>query len=324
MTVPFSRPGAVDLSGLKKSASAGQAPSGPQRPHAAGGAPPGGGSGAYSVDLNQDNFQTEMQRSMQVPVVLSFWSRQSPPSQQLNAMLEKLADEFEGRFLFAKVDIDANPQIAQAVGVPGAPLVGVVLGGQLAPLAQNAVPEDELRQVLNQVVQTAVANGMNGRVEPREGAGTSQADTGEAESMAEEEGDPKYAEAEAALAAGEIDAAIAAYERVLEENPGDDQATIGLARTRLVARTQEIDVAAAREAAAANPADVETQIQVADADLLGGHVEDAFDRLVQTVTRVGGDERDRVRRHLVELFEIVGNDDPRVPVFRTRLANALF
>jgi putative thioredoxin len=312
MSVPFSRPGAVDLSSLKSAApGAGAAPGTGPRPPA--------GSGAYSVDLDQSNFQAEMQRSMQVPVVVSFWSRQEPVSVELNASLEALADEFDGKFLFAKVDVDANPQIVQAVGVPGAPLVAVALGGQLAPLAQEAVPLDQLRQILEQVVQTAVANGVTGRVEPRAGA----APAGDEED-AEPAVDPKYAAAEEALSAGDLDGAIAAYEQVLKSDPADDEARTGLARTKLVARTREVDVNAARDAAAASPNDVEAQIRVADVDLLGGHVEDAFERLVTTVTRVAGPDRDRVRTHLVELFEIVGNEDPRVRTFRTRLASALF
>jgi len=311
MSVPFSRPGAVDLSSLKP---------GPPGPGAPGGGPrPPAGSGAYSIDLDESNFQAEMQRSMQVPVVVSFWSRQERASIELNASLEALADEFAGKFLFAKVDVDANPQIVQAVGIPGAPLVAVALGGQLAPLAQEAVPLDQLRQVLEQVVQTAVANGVTGRVEPRAGAASEGV-----EEKDEPAADPRYAAAEEALSAGDLDGAIAAYEQVLQNDPSDDEARTGLARTKLVARTREVDLNAARDAAAASPDDVEAQIQVADVDLLGGHVEDAFERLVTTVARVAGADRDRVRTHLVELFEIVGNEDPRVRTFRTRLASALF
>jgi putative thioredoxin len=312
MSVPFSRPGAVDLSALKSTAP----PAGGARPGTAGGSPTTGGSGAYSVDLDESNFQDEMQRSMQVPIVLSFWSRQAPVSLQLNESLEGLADEFGGRFLLAKVDVDANPQIAQAVGIPGAPLVAVALGGRLAPLTQDNIAIDELRQVLEQVVQSAAANGVTGRVEPRGGPAQPEAE--------EPESDPRYAEAEEALTAGDLEGAVAAYQRLLKENPGDDVARTGLAQVELVSRTRDVDLDAARHAAAADPGDVDAQINVADVDLMGGHVEDAFDRLVSTIARVSGEDRDKARTHLVELFEIVGNDDPRVRTFRTRLANALF
>jgi putative thioredoxin len=309
MSVPFSRPGAVDLSSLKP-ASQGAAGS-------AGAGQGSAGSGAYSVDLTAENFQAEMQRSTQVPVALCFYSPQSPDSLELARTLGRLADEFEGRFLLALLDVDANPQIAQSVGVPGVPLLAVALSGQLQPIAQQNVPESELRQVMQQVVQTAAANGLTGRVEPRGGA----AEQGE---PAEEASDPRYAEAEEALARDDLEGAIDAYERVLKESPGDAEARARLATARLYARTRDADVDAVRRAAAADPADVDAQIRVADVDLAGGHVEDAFDRLVTTVGRVFGEDRDRVRTHLVELFEIVGSEDPRVRTFRTRLANALF
>jgi putative thioredoxin len=311
MSVPFSRPGAVDLSSLKAAApAAGATP----------GTTPGAGvvaGGAYSVEVTAQNFQAEMQRSTQLPVALCIYSPESPESVELARTLGRLADEFEGRFLLALLDVDANPQIAQSIGAPGVPLFAVALQGQLQPIAQQNVPEADLRQVLQQVVQSAVANGMTGRAEPRAG-------TAAEEEPAEPEADPKYAEAEEAVAAGDLDGAIAAYERLLQDNPTDDEARTGLARVRLVARSRDVDAEAVRRAAAADPSDVEAQINVADVDLLGGHVEDAFDRLVTTVARVVGEDRDRVRTHLVELFEMVGPEDPRVRTFRTRLANALF
>jgi putative thioredoxin len=307
MTVPFSRPGAVDLSSLKS----------PAAGTAAGGAPGGSLGGAYSVDITTENFQAEMQRSMQMPVAVCFYSPQSAESVELARTLSRLVDELEGRVLLALLDVDANPQIAQSIGVPGVPLFAIALQGQLQPIAQQNVPEADLRDVLNQVVQSATANGMTGRAQPRTAAPAE-------EEPAEPASDPKYAEAEEALAAGDLDAAVAAYQRLLQAEPGDEQARTGLARVQLVARTREVDLDAAREAAASDPADVDAQIKVADVDLMGGHVEDAFDRLVSTVRRVAGDDRDRVRTHLVELFEIVGHEDPRVRTFRTRLASALF
>jgi putative thioredoxin len=309
MSAPFSRPGAVDLSALKSSASGGQ------QPAAAPGTPAGG---AYTVEITADNFQTEMQRSTQLPVALCFYSPQSPDSVELAQTLSRVGDELDGKVLVALLDVDANPQLAQSIGVPGVPLFAIALQGQLQPVAQQNLPEADVRGVLEQVVQSAVANGMTGRVEPRAGAEAG------AEDETEPAADPKYAEADEAVASGDLDAAVAAYQRLLQESPGDDHARTGLARVQLVARTREIDADAARSAAADNPGDVEAQIRVADVDLLGGHVEDAFDRLVGTVRRVGGEERDRVRTHLLELFEIVGNDDPRVRTFRGRLASALF
>lgn len=314
MTVPFSRPGAVDLSGLAQAKpQPGASPAG--APAGAGGA---GGSGAYAVDITSENFQAEVQRSASVPVVLCFYSPQSPDSVDLVATLGRLADEFEGRLLLARVDVDANPEVAQAVGAPGVPLVAVALGGQLAPIAQQNVPEGELRQVLQQVVQTAVANGVTGRVEPQPADQPVQpADT-------DEEPDPRYAEAEDALASGDVEGAVAAYQRLVDADPGDTEAKRGLGAANLMQRTQGVDLATARAAAAGSPDDVAAQIMVADLDVLGGHVDDAFDRLVQTVARTSDEDRTAAKTHLLELFDLVGNDDPRVLTYRTRLASALF
>jgi putative thioredoxin len=310
MSAPFSRPGAVDLSSLKSSATGG--------PSAAAG-PGSAAAGTYTVEITADNFQAEMQRSMEVPVALCFYSPQSPDSVELAQTLSRVGDELDGKVLVALLDVDANPQLAQSIGVPGVPLFAIALQGQLQPVAQQKLPEADLRRVLEQVVQSAVANGMTGRVEPRAGA----AEAG-GEEETEPAPDPKYAEADEAVASGDLDGAVAAYQRLLQDNPGDDEARTGLARVQLVARTREVDANAARSAAADNPGDVDAQIKVADVDLIGGHVEDAFDRLVGTVRRVSGEDRDRVRTHLLELFEIVGNDDPRVRAFRGRLASALF
>jgi putative thioredoxin len=145
------------------------------------------------------------------------------------------------------------------------------------------------------------------------------------ESEAEEpESDPRYAAAEEALMVGELDRAIAEYDKLLAASPGDEEASVGRARALLMQRTSGVDLQAARDAAAASPDDVEAQILVADLDLLGGHVDDAFQRLIDVVRRTTGEERDRARLHLIELFAVVGNSDPRVLKGRQQLASALF
>jgi putative thioredoxin len=145
-----------------------------------------------------------------------------------------------------------------------------------------------------------------------------------AESDDEPESDPRFAEADAALASDDLDGAIAAYQRLVEANPSDGDARGRLAGARLMLRTKGLDAATAREAAAADPADVDAQLRAADLDVVGGHVDDAFNRLVEAVRRMAGDERDRVRQHLLELFEAVGPDDPRVATARRALSAALF
>lgn len=323
-TPQFSRPGAVDLSALKRPAGqAGQTPGGPAG--AAGAAPSGrttpaaAGGGSYSVDLNEQNFQTEMQGATNVPVVLVFYSAQMAESVTLAEDLDALADEFEGRFLLGKVDVDVSPGIAQALQIPSVPLVALAMGGQLAPLLQEAPPVDQLRSLLTQVLQAATAQGMTGRVQPRSAA--------PADEEAEELVDPRYAPAQEALAEGDVDRAVAEYEKLVEANPADAEAAGGLAMAKVLQRTSAVDAEAAkaaRSAAAKAPDNVDAQTLVADLDLLGGHVDDAFDRLVDVVRRTAGDDRDRARNHLLGLFAAVGNEDPRVLKGRAKLASALF
>ena len=140
----------------------------------------------------------------------------------------------------------------------------------------------------------------------------------------EEQPDPRYAAAQQALEDNDIDGAVAEYQRLVDANPADTEAAAGLAMAKVLQRTQDVDLNAARAAAAADPDDVAAQSLVADLDLLGGHVDDAFARLVDLVRRTTGDERNLAREHLLGLFAAVGNDDPRVLRGRQNLASALF
>ncbi|HYO41375.1 MAG TPA: tetratricopeptide repeat protein [Nocardioidaceae bacterium] len=311
---PFTRPGAVDLSALKR-------PPAPTPASPRGGAPagtPGAGSGAYSVVLDEQNISAQLEASLDAPVLLVVYSpRQAPASAQLAADLDALADEFEGRFLLGKVDVDTSPQLAQALQVPSVPLVALVVQGRMMPLLQDAPPLDELRSLLLQVLQQMATQGVTGRHQPRSvGAGPVEED--------EEHVDPRYAPAQDALAAGDLAGAVAEYQKLVDANPADAEAAGGLAMARLLERTQDVDSAAARAAAAERRDDVDAQTLVADLDMLGGHVEDAFTRLVDLVRRTAGTERDRARTHLLGLFAAVGNDDPRVLRGRQQLASALF
>ncbi|WP_435771671.1 co-chaperone YbbN [Nocardioides sp. SYSU DS0651] len=318
---PFSRPGAIDLSALKRPAP--QQPAG--RPGGAapsGGAPFGGGGSAYSVAVDEANFQTVLEASMTAPVVLVFHSpSRSPESDQLARDVAQVADEYDGRFLAATVDVDAVPQIAQAMQIPQVPLMLVILDGRPAtqPIP-GAAPIDDLRALFNQLAQQLTAQGIAGRHQPNAFGGAAAAE-GEG---AEDEVDPRYAPAQDALAAGDIDGAVGEYQKLVDANPADHEAAAGLAMAKVLQRTQGVDLNAARAEAAANPDDVDAQTLVADLDMLGGHVEDAFARLVELVRRSSGKDRDRAREHLVGLFAAVGNEDPRVLKGRQALASALF
>jgi putative thioredoxin len=267
--------------------------------------------------VDESNFQPVLESSMNAPVLLAFYSgSRSPESVRLADDLQVLSNEFEGRFLLGRVDIDAVPQIAQAVQVPSVPYVFLVAQGRPLPLLQSAAPIEDLRAAITQVLQQLTTGGFTGRHQPR--AGEVDAETGE------ETVDPRYVPAQDALERGDVDAAVAEYQKLVDANPADAEAAAGLAMAKVLKRTTGVDLNAARAAAAASPDDVDAQTLVADLDLLGGHVDDAFNRLIDLVRRTTEGDRDRARTHLIDLFGAVGNADPRVQRARRDLASALF
>jgi putative thioredoxin len=298
----FSRPGAIDLSALKKPASqAGQQAAG----------------GSFVVDVTEQDFQQiALEASVQHVVVLNLWSARSPQSQSFNQVLADITDSFGGQILLAQVDVDSNPAIAQAVGAQGVPFVLGLVKGQPVPLFQGTKDEAEVRALFEELVKVAVQNGVVGRV----------ASAGVA-APAEEAGpqdDPRFTAADEAFAAGDFDAAIAEYEKLVAQHPAESEIAERLAGVKLIKRTKDADLQEARKTAGDNPDDVAAQLLVADLDVSGGHVQDAFDRLIELIGRLGPDERDPVREHLLELFLIVGMADPRVAQARRRLATALY
>jgi putative thioredoxin len=306
---PFSRPGAIDLSALKRPASA--PPAGPSA-----GAPAGA---SYWLEVDEQSFQATLEASMTAPVLLVFYSpSRLPESEKMARDLATVAEEYEGRFLAALVDIDISPAIAQAVQLPSVPYVFAVLDGRPAPLIQDVLSLDDLRGAINQVMQQLTAQGLTARHQPRPGAPA--ADGAEDEPAA----DPRYAAAEDALVANDFDRAVVEYEKLVTANPADAEAAAGLAMARVLQRTDGVDDAAARAAADSAPDDVGAQTLVADLDLVVGQVDDAFTRLVELVRRTAGDDRNAAREHLLGLFAAVGNEDPRVLKGRQALASALF
>ncbi|MGW2638672.1 tetratricopeptide repeat protein [Streptomyces sp. NPDC001348] len=289
----------------------------------------GGGAGAVSpadlvIDVDEATFERDvLQRSAEVPVVIDFWAEWCQPCKQLSPVLERLAVEYNGRILLAKIDVDANQMLMQQFGVQGIPAVFAVVAGQALPLFQGAAGEAQIRQTLDQLVQVAEQRfGLTGlSVDPDAAPGDGA--TPEA-SVPAGPYDALLEAAVQALDAGDLGGAVQAYRNVLNDDPANTEAKLGLAQAELLQRVQGADPQQVRRDAADRPNDIEAQIAAADLDLVGGHVEDAFGRLIETVQRTVGDDRDTVRRRLLELFEVVGPEDPRVVGARRALARALF
>ncbi|MDT0214564.1 tetratricopeptide repeat protein [Rothia sp. ARF10] len=342
-TPPSGARGAIDLSALGRGAApAGQAgPAGPagSAPAGASGSPGGlAGSGGPAggptptglpegvlVEVTDATFSEVMNRTLKVPAVLVLWSSAHEQTVGLAERVAAAAARLEGRVFVVSADVQTSPAIlqafqqviVQAFGQLTVPVTFGLLQGQPVPLFPGIPPDEEIGLVLDQLVQAAVQNGITGRVDLGPAAGGTADDE-----MAPLP--PLLQEAYDAIDRGDLEAAVTAYEKALAANPKDHEAELGLAQVRLMQRTDGIDAQAVRAAAAASPEDVDAQIAVADLDVLGGHVADAFTRLIDTVRATEGDERDRARTHLLELFNVVGNHDERVRKGRTALMNALF
>ncbi len=299
--------GAVDLSTLRNRPAAAPADAAPVS------------ASALVMDVTDETFAQVLELSRTVPVVIDLWAEWCGPCKQLSPILERVVTELAGRLVLAKVDVDANPQLSQAFRAQSIPMVVALIGGQPVPLFTGAVPEQQVREVFAQLLQLAEQNGITGTIDVSEDAdGVADAEP------AEPALPPLHAEAFDAIEAGDYARAITAYEQALAENPRDEDARAGLGQVKLLDRVQGLDLQEARAAAAAEPRNVDAQFAIADLDLAGGHVDDAFGRLLDLFAELPDDERAPVRARLLELFGLIGDSDPRVLRARGRLSSLLF
>ena len=312
--------GAVDLSALRaradaaRSSESGGGPAGAQQGGSTNGSAQPAERGGWVVDVTEQSFQAEvLERSLQVPVVVDLWATWCQPCKQLSPVLERLAEQGGGTWILAKIDIDANPRIAQAFGVQSVPTVIALAGGQPVEAFSGAQPEPQVRQWIEALVKAFR--------DKLPGIKAAEAATSGAEAPPVE--DPRFTEAEDALERGDYPAAEEAYQRILAAEPANEQAAAALAQVRFLARAEAADPAAIARADAA-PDDVDAQLAAADAEVANDNAEGAFARLVAAVGRTGGAERDRVREHLVGLFALFPSDDGRVIAARRALARVLF
>ncbi|WP_307128834.1 tetratricopeptide repeat protein [Streptomyces sp. B1I3] len=320
----MSMSGVVDLAAVK---AAGEAKAKAEQARAESARQGGGGAvppASLVFDVDEAGFETDvLQRSTEVPVVIDFWAEWCEPCKQLGPLLERLAAEYNGRFVLAKVDVDANQMLMQQFGIQGIPAVFAVVAGQALPLFQGAAPESQIRQTLDQLIQVGEERfGLTGIVVDQDAAAA--AEDGVPAEVPAGPYDALLEAAAQALDANDFGGAVQAYKNVLSDDPANIEAKLGLAQAELLGRVAGTDPQQVRKEAAENAADPAAQMAAADLDLVGGHVEDAFGRLVETVRRTFGDDRDAVRVRLLELFEVIGPEDPRVAAARTALARVLF
>ena len=307
----FNRPGAVDLSQLAQRAKQ-SAPASPLGQRTAGGA-------SYVIEVTEQTFEAEtIRKSVKHPVVVELYSPRVATGQQLSDALIEIANASEGKFVLARLNVDAAPGIVQALGLQAVPTVIALINGQLAPLFQGVLPKDQVQAAIDQLLTAAVANGIVGRAQP---VGSEQAP--EPEPEPEPEPDPRFAAADAAFERGDFAAAREEFDKLLQANPNDTEAQIGRAQAGLFARAAVLDPPSTL-AAAADSDDLDIQLAAADVEMITGQAEAAFTRLIGMIKSLSGEERNQVRVRLLELFETLGNTDERVLKARRDLMTVLF
>ena len=351
----FSMAGAIDLGARQAAAK--------RREQAPQGEASGVGS-SFVFEVTDATFNTDVvARSQSAPVIVDLWAEWCEPCKQLGPVLERLANEAAGDWLLAKVDVDANPQLAAALQVQSIPMVVAVIGGQLVDGFLGALPEPQVRQWIDQILQVADQLAMPARVrqeaatsdetanaeagagqpgaassagEPGGGPGQpdgpggpgrmgqGEAGPGGPPSPAEMLGDQRFETVQNAMDAGDIDTAATTLEQVLADSPGHPVAKAWLAQVELLRRVNSYDRSKVNRSAQEHPDDPEAQTKAADLELANGQVEESFDRLLGVFQRTAGDERDKVRQHLLELFDVLPPRDPRVTKARSRLSSLLF
>ncbi|MGH3274961.1 MAG: tetratricopeptide repeat protein [Streptosporangiaceae bacterium] len=319
MTQPqgFSIQGAVDL-GARQAAA--------QRRQQAAQAPAAGPAAGAVLEVTDETFNSDVvARSRTVPVIMDLWAQWCGPCKQLGPILEKLAAQADGAWILAKVDVDANPRLSAALQVQSIPMVVAMVGGQPVHAFAGAMPEPQVREWLGQVMDIARQMGLETAGDgPGGQQGTGPEAAGGPGAAGDPLDDPAWAQAEDALERGDLNAAAAAFEKMLADDPAHPHALMGLRQVDLMRRVSSYDLPGVRQAALDNPDDIDAQVRVADIDLAMGQVDVSFGRLLDIIRTSAGADRDKARKHLLSLFEIFPPRDPRVTKARGTLSSLLF
>lgn len=257
------------------------------------------------LEVSVENLSTDiLPLSLVRPVIVLMWSTRSPESVEMLKTLGKLETDYKAAFSLARVDIDASPEVAQAFQTKAIPYAVAIIAEQMVPLFEQTYPEAQVKMVLDKVLTLASEQGVG--------------------QAPEEQIEPEEVEAMNALELGDYAGAEAAYKKWLSRKPAETLAKLGLAQTQLLIRTQSLDLNIVIAQSTAAPADVELNIKAADLEIVNGDVEAAFTRLLSAIKVSSGDDRTKLKNHLLELFALVDPSDPRLTAARKELASALF
>ena len=310
----FSMYGAVDLGARQAAAQRRQQAARAAEAADAGDDAPAGPASAFVIDVTEETFNDDVAlRSRTTPVIVDLWADWCGPCKQLSPVLERLANEAGGAWVLARIDVDANPRLAQAFQAQSIPMVVAIIGGQMVDAFRGAMPEAQVKQWLTQVLSVA----------EQLGVGQAAGDGAEPEDALDDL-PPALSAARDAMETGDLDGAARALEKALVDAPADPLAKSWLAQVNLMRRVSSYDPATVSREAAAHPQDVAAQLRVADFEMAGGDAEKAFDRILAVIKRTSGAERNTARLHLLDLFEVLSPDDERLKKARTQLTLLLF
>lgn len=257
------------------------------------------------IEVSVENLSSDiLPMSLVRPVIVLMWSPRSPESVEMVKVLGKLEADYKEAFALARVDIEAHPQVAQAFQTKSIPYAVAIIAEQMVPLFEQSYPEAQVRMVLDKVLTLA----------SEQGVGAAPVEQMEAEEI----------EAMEALESGNFVAAEAAYKKWLARKPAENLAKLGLAQTQLLIRTEGLELNAVLDESTKSPSDIALQLKAADVEIVNGGVEAAFTRLLHAVRATSGDDRSKVKDHLLNLFALVDPSDPRLVAARKELASALF
>jgi putative thioredoxin len=257
------------------------------------------------IDVSVENLSSDiLPLSLVRPVIVLMWSARSAESVEMVKLLGKLEIDYKEAFALARVDIEAQPQVAQAFQTKSIPYAVAIIAEQMVPLFEQPYPEAQVKMVLDKVLTLASEQGVG------------QAPV--------EQMEPEEVEAMDALEAGDYIAAEAAYKKWLSRKPAENLAKLGLAQTQLLIRTEGLELNAVLDESTKNPSDIALQLRAADVEIVNGGVEAAFTRLLHAVRATSGDDRTKIKDHLLNLFALVDQSDPRLVAARKELASALF
>lgn len=300
MTQPHSLRGAIDLSSLG-------APAAP--------------AGSFVTEVDDATFDAAMQGSARYPILIEFYSPRAPEQERLSRDLAALTDEAAGRWLLVRLNVDTNAPLAAELQIKAVPTVAGVVNGQLVPLWQGTLAKDEAKARIDELLRMATKSGIVGKAQPVAAAAAAAAADGDDGGVAM---DPRFVAAYDAMEREDYASARQEFETVLAATPSDAVAKAGLAQSGLLSRVTASNPQGAVERFAANPDDLDAILAMADLEAATGALEAAFARLVAAVRSHAGDERDIVRKRLLELYDTCDPTDQAVLRSRRELASALF